>query len=184
MEVFLLDKLNIILFIVVGKIFTNNFQVNTGSSLLGDDGVELFETEVVVGFSCIHDVSIVHHFSEFFIVKGLSELSCDSLEAIEVNAAIVFSVPQLVDLGDAIPGFDVADFGAHDLEEFFKLDGFVHFPKTIDHISNDFASALETKLFENLLDFDWVNSSSSILIEEIKGGFELLIIILIKPVLP
>lgn len=65
------------------------------SSLLGNNVVEFFEAEIVVGFGVIYDVGVVHHLCELFIVQGLPEFSGDSFEAFEISIAVVFVVPDL-----------------------------------------------------------------------------------------
>lgn len=65
------------------------------SSLLGNNVVEFFEAEIVVGFGVIYDVGVVHHLCKLFIVQGLPEFSGDSFEAFEISIAVVFVVPDL-----------------------------------------------------------------------------------------
>ena len=72
------------------------------SFLLDDNVVEFFEAEIVVGFSVIHDVGVVHHLCELVIVQGLAEFSGDSFEAFEISIAVVFVVPDLENSRDAI----------------------------------------------------------------------------------
>ncbi len=73
------------------------------SSLLGDDGVKLFEVEGVVGVGSVHDVGVVHHFGQLTLVQGLTQLPGDSLEALEVHSSVSFSVPELEHSGDTFP---------------------------------------------------------------------------------
>lgn len=42
------------------------------SSFFSHDGIKLFEGEVVMGFGVIHDISVVHHLSQLFIVQGFT----------------------------------------------------------------------------------------------------------------
>lgn len=97
-----------------GKIKNNNYFLNhLWSSLLGDDGIKLLKAEVIVSFGLIHDVSIVHEFSELIIVEGFAQFSGDSLEAIEISVAVSFFIPNLENTGDAVSGFSVTYFWAN-----------------------------------------------------------------------
>lgn len=72
------------------------------SALFGNNAVEFFEVEVIVSLSSIHDVGVVHHFSEFVIVHGFTQFSSNSLEAIIINVSVTFFIPELEDSSDTI----------------------------------------------------------------------------------
>lgn len=146
------------------------------SSLLGHNGVEFFEVEGIMGFGSVQDISIVHKLSQFVIIEGFSEFSCDSLEAIEISITVSFVVPQLEDSVNTISGGVVTDSVDDNLKEFFEVDGSVDILKTIDDLKDDGASSLKSEFIKDLFDFDWVNSSSLILIEQVKGGLQLFVV--------
>ncbi len=159
-------------------------RVDKSCSLLSHDGVELLEVEVVVVVGAVDNVGVVHHLSQVLVVHGLAQLSGNSLEALEVDVAVSLLVPDLEHSGQSFAGFAVAHFRADDLEELVEIDGFVDVLEAVDDLEDDFASALQAQLLEDGLDFDWVDGSSSVLIEQVEGGFELVVVVLAESVLP
>jgi len=137
-----------------------------------------------VGFGAVHDVGVVHHLGQLVVVEGLAQLTGNSLEAVEVSESASRLVPDVEDLGDSLARLGVADLGADDFEELVELDGSVHFPQSVDHFENNLASAFQAEFVENLFDFNWVDGSSSVFVEEVEGGFELLVVGFIETILP
>lgn len=75
--------------------------------------------------SAVDDVGVVHHFGDFVVVHGLTQLSGDSLESVEVDGSSSLGVPEFEDLGQAFAALGVTGFGGDDLEELVELDGSV-----------------------------------------------------------
>ena len=121
---------------------------------------------------------IVHHLSQLVVVQGFSQLPCDPLETVEVHHSLALVVPELEDLGDAFPGLGVADLRTDDFQELVELDGSINISEASDHFEDDLAPALQAELFEHLFDFNWIDGSSLIFVEEIEGVFKFLIIVL------
>lgn len=62
-----------------------------------------------MSFSSVHDVSVVHHLSKLLIVHSLTQLSGNSLEAVEVSVSVALLIPKLEKSGDTIAGFNVTN---------------------------------------------------------------------------
>lgn len=116
------------------------------SSLLGDDGVELFKREVVVGLGVVHDVGVVHHLSKLLIVKSLAELAGDALEAIEVGEALGIFVPDLEHTSQTIAGFGVTNLLADNLQELLKINGPFHGAQSVNYLEDNLAPTLKAQL--------------------------------------
>ena len=152
--------------------------------LLGDDVVELIKAEPVVVVSSIDDVGVVHHFSDLVVVHGLTQLSGDSLEGVEVDDSSSLGVPEFEDLGQALAALGVAGLGGDDLKELVELDGSVQGAEAVDHLEDDLATALEPEFFEDFFDFFGIDGSSSVGVEEFEGGLEFFVVVLGNAVLP
>ena len=57
-----------------------------------DDAVKLFESEALIGWSLLVDMSAVHHLQEVIIVCAFFQVFSDTLELLEVDNTVFIGI--------------------------------------------------------------------------------------------
>ena len=124
----------------------------------------------------------MHQLGDLVVVEGLPKLFGDSLEAVKVDHSVSFGVPQVEYFLESLPGFIITNLRADDLQELIELDGPVELSESVDHLEDDLAAAGQTQLLQHLFNLAGINGSSSVLIEQIEGFFQGVVIGLTNPI--
>lgn len=149
-----------------------------------DDAVELVESEALVGGGLLADVGAMHHLEDLVVVDSVLDLLCDGLQFLEVNDSVLVLVENGEGLSQAVLGLGLSDARGNDVNELFKVDGTVLILKSQDDREDEGVSAVETELLKNFADFLGVNGSTAVLIENLEGLLELVVVFGGEAILP
>jgi hypothetical protein len=149
-----------------------------------DNGIELIESEALVVCRLLVDMSAVDHFKEVVVIDGVVKLFSNHLELLEVNCTILILVEEGEDSSDSVLGLGLSDFRGNDVKELVESYRLVLLFEPIDEIQDKWVSTIQSELFENFVDFHWVNSAAPILIKDFEGLLQLIVIDSIKSILP
>jgi hypothetical protein len=114
-------------------------------------------------------MSAVEQFKKVVVIDGVVKLFSNHLELLEVNCTILILVKEGEDSSDSVLCLGLSDFRGNDVKEFFESDWLVLLFKPIDEIQDKRVSTIQSELFENFVNFHWVNSATSILIKDVEG---------------
>jgi hypothetical protein len=126
----------------------------------------------------------VQHFYDIVIVDGVVKLLGNSLELLEVNHSVLVLVEKGEDSLEAILGLGLTNSGGNDVDELILTDGFVLILETGDEVQNEWVSLVKAQLLKNFVDLNWINGSTAILIEDLEGVDELIVVLSSETVLP
>lgn len=101
-----------------------------------------------------------------------------------INDAVGISIEQSKDSLEAILGFGLSNLGADDVQELGELNGFILFLKSINQGEDEGVSLVKPQLIENLVDLSGINAATAILIKDIEGLFELIIVLSSETIFP
>jgi hypothetical protein len=126
----------------------------------------------------------VEHFEEVIISEIFVELFGDDFEFFEIDGSILVLVEQSEDSLEPVLGFGLTNARGDDVEELLEGDGLVLIPKTVDERKDEGIALVESELLQNLVDFSWVDGAAVVLIEDLEGVLELLVILTQESVFP
>jgi hypothetical protein len=150
----------------------------------GYNSVEFVEGEALIGGGLLVNVGAVEHLEELIVIQVFVELFGHSFELFEVDGSVLVLVEQCEHSLEAVFGLGLSDSGADDVEEFFKVKGFVLVLETDDEFEDEGISLIKTELFEGLADFSGVDAATFILIEDLEGVLEFLVVLSGESVFP
>lgn len=126
-------------------------------------------------------MSIVHHLQNFFVVHCLSKLLCCEFHFLEINNSSWIVVIQWEYFLKTLWTFAVSQSTVDNLQKLVKLDWSVSLLKVIEHVKNNLISLVKAKLLEYFLNLFRVNFTAVILVKQIKRRFQLIHLLLRKP---
>jgi hypothetical protein len=126
----------------------------------------------------------VHHLKDIVIVKVFVQLLGDGSELLEVDHAILVFVEDTEDFLEAVLGLGLSDFRANDVQELRELNWLVLVPERMDQRKDERVSLVKSQLIENLVDLSGINTAATVLVEDVKGLLQLVIIFSGEAVLP
>jgi hypothetical protein len=130
------------------------------------------------------DGRTVHHLKDIVIVKVFVQLLGDGSELLEVDHAILVFVEDTEDFLEAVLGLGLSDFRANDVQELRELNWLVLVPERMDQRKDERVSLVKSQLIENLVDLSGINTAATVLVEDVKGLLQLVIIFSGEAVLP
>ncbi len=133
--------------------------------VLWNNEVKLLKTESFVRFSLMRNETCVHQIQKGLIIYVVSNCSGDLLQLFESDVAFLLCVIQSENSFEAVLCLVLTNFCAYAINELIKIKGFVSFPHWDDNAFDERTSSAQVKLFENFDDFDRVNFTASVLIE-------------------
>ena len=151
---------------------------------LGDDLVELLEGEALVGGGVVVDGGAVHHLDDVVVVEVLVELLRDHAELLEVDHPVLVLVEEGEDPADAVLGLGLADARADDVQELGEGDGLVLVAQPVDEGEDEGVPFVEAQLIEHLIDLRGIDGAASVLVEDVEGLLEVLVVLGEQPVFP
>ena len=126
----------------------------------------------------------MEHFVDIVIVDCIMELLSNSLEFLKVNNSIIIFVEKSKDTTNSVLGLCFTNSWSNSINELIKSNRFVLISQAIDQVQYKRISAIKTKFLQHFVDFDWVDSSTVILIEDPESINKLIIILSCKTILP
>jgi hypothetical protein len=144
---------------------------------LGDDSVELIESEAFIGSGFVVDVGAVHKFEEFVIVEVVEELFGDSFELFEVDGSVLVLVEQGEHLLEAVLGLGLTDSVTDDVEELVEVDGSVLVSKSDDEGEDEGVSLVKAEFFKGFVDFSGIDGAASVFVEDFEGVLEFFVVL-------
>lgn len=129
-------------------------------------------------------MSTVHHFQQFVIIDAVLQILGNCLEFLKVNDAVLVLVKNGEHSLKAVLGFNLADLGAHEVDEFVEADGFSFVSEAVDELQDEGVSAVDSQLLEDLGDFNGINGSTAVLVKHFEGLLEFVVVLGGKSVSP
>lgn len=126
-------------------------------------------------------MSIMHHLQNFLVVHCLSKFLCCKFHFLEINNSSRIVVIQGKYFLKTLWTFAVSQSVVDDLQKLVKLNWPVSLLKVIEHVKNNLISFVETQLLKYFLNLLWVNFTSVIFVKQIKRRFQLIQLLLRKP---
>lgn len=151
---------------------------------LGNDSVELVESDKLVGRGLLADVSAVEQLEELVIIDTVLDPLGNALELLEVNDSILVLVVEGENFLETFLGLGLAYAGADDFKELFEGDCFVLILESKNESEDEGVPLVKSQLLKDFADFGGVDGSATVLVEHSEGFLELIIVLLSKAVLP
>ena len=149
-----------------------NNSVNGG---LFHDGQELSFTDLAVAIL----VELIDHSLQLVVIEVLLHLTSHTSQVPEADFASVVLVEKLEGFGDLLDRVALTDLGGHDLEEVWVLDLArtlaVEFSHEIEHL---LLLDVESEGPHANLELVVINSTSLISVEQLKGFFDFLLLLI------
>jgi hypothetical protein len=145
---------------------------------LGDYGVELFESEVLVCLGLVEDMGVMHHFHNLFVVHGFAQFSADSFYLLEIDGAALIDVVEVEDLVKSLLALSISQFRVDNFQKIVEVDVFTLFLKVFDHLEDGLIALVESEFLKNLLNFLGVDGASALLVKQIESGLKFFKVVL------
>ena len=126
----------------------------------------------------------VHHFQEVVIVDSLLQPLANGLELLELDHSVFVVVEDGEHLLEPVLGLDLAYSGANDVKVLVEGDGSLLVPEGVDEIEDEGVPAFGSQGLEGLGDFFGVDAATVILVEDLEGFLEIVVVILGDSILP
>lgn len=126
----------------------------------------------------------VHHLENFVVVDAVLEVLGNFLELLEVDNSILVLVEELEDSLEAVLGLALADLAGGNVDKLVKTDGLALFFEAIDDPEDVGAPPVDSELFKDLIDFGRVDCAAAILVKDLKGLFQLVVVLGRESVFP
>jgi hypothetical protein len=129
-------------------------------------------------------VCAVKQFEEVVIIDAVMELFGNGFELLEFNGSIFIFVEKSKYSPDPIFCLGFSNFRGNDIQKLLPSNGLIFFFEAVDKGQNKWISLVQSKFFKDLIDFNWINGSAAIFIEDFKCLLELFVILGGKSVFP
>ena len=112
------------------------------------------------------------------------ELTSNTLELLKIDDSVFIFVKKSIDSSYSILSLGLSNFWGNGVNKLIKVNWLIFVLNPIDKTENERISFVEAEFFKNFVDFSRVNGSTSVLIKDLKGVFELFIILWSEAILP
>lgn len=130
------------------------------------------------------DVGAVQQLQKIIVIQIFVKALSNSLELIKFDDSVFVLVVKTENSLETLLGLSLTNLGADNIEELLEVDGVVGVSQGVDKRQNEGVSLIEAELLQNLVDFCGVNCSASVLVEDLEGVLEILIVLREESVLP
>lgn len=108
----------------------------------------------------------------------------NSPELLIIDDSILILVENGKNFPDTVFGLGLSHSGAYDVQELRELDRFVFVSESVDEGEDEGVSFVESQLIENLIDLSRVNGATAVLVEDIEGLLELIVVFSSEAIFP
>lgn len=121
-------------------------------------------------------MDVVDYLQHFVVVYVVPHQPRQALQVLELQQFIFVFVQVLEDRAHAFFGFDIAHFRHHQLQELFEVDWFVLGLQTADQAVDEGVFSAFAQLSQDLIDLFGVDEAGMVLVEEVEGVLEALVL--------
>lgn len=146
--------------------------------LLSHDAIKLLKSEKLIGLRLIQNMCVMHHLLNLRLTHSFSQFPTHLLYLLKINRSRLFRIVQRKNLQQTFFRSSITQLAVNNLQKIIEIYLLTLSLQILNHLKNRFISFIQSKLLQNLLNFNWIDKSRSFLIEKIKSALEVIELIL------
>ena len=151
---------------------------------LRHNSVKLIKTDNLVRLSLLVNMRTVHHLQNVVVVQIVLQFLAHHLELLKVNRPVPILVEQIEYSFHPIFGLRLSNSGTNYVQKLIEVDWAFSISKSTYKLKDEGVSLANSKFFKSFVDLSRVDGSTTILIKDFEGIFELIIVFRGDSILP